>query len=62
MERAKAIWEELGLPPLSPKPPWHGYSLGDWDEELEEEAQLAARGEYLLSGEKLKGRRNKWFE
>src|SRR5262245_35918504 len=28
MERAKAIWERLGLPPLAPQPPWHGYDLG----------------------------------
>lgn len=59
MEKARAIWEELGLPPLSPKAPWYGYSLGDWDEELEEEAQLAVRGDYLRSGEKLKTRRKK---
>ena len=32
MERARKIWEELGLPALTPQPPWHGYSLGDWDE------------------------------
>ena len=32
MERARAIWEELLLPTLSPRPPWHGYSLGDWSE------------------------------
>ena len=31
MENARGIWEELGLPRLSPQPPWHGYSLGDWD-------------------------------
>jgi 4-hydroxy-3-polyprenylbenzoate decarboxylase len=59
MERARAIWEELGLPPLSPKPPWYGYPLGDWDEELEEEARLAVQGDYLLNGEKLKSRRVK---
>lgn len=59
MERARAIWEELALPPLSPKPPWYGYSLGDWDEELEEEARLAVQGEYLRNGVKLKGRRIK---
>ena len=59
MERAKAIWQELGLPSLSPKAPWYGYSLGDWDEELEEEARLAVQGEYLRSGEKLKARRVK---
>ncbi len=28
MEKAKQIWEEEGLPQLSPKVPWHGYSLG----------------------------------
>ena len=59
MERAKAIWEELGLAPLSPKAPWYGYSLGDLDEELEEEARLAVQGKYLRNGEKLKGRRVK---
>lgn len=59
MERARAIWEELGLPPISPRLPWHGYSLGDWDEELEEEARLAMEGEYLRTGAKLKGRRIK---
>ena len=31
MERARAIWNGLGLPPLTVKPPWHGYSLGDWN-------------------------------
>lgn len=60
MENARKIWEELGLPPLSPKPPWHGYSLGDWDEELEAEAKLAVEGEYLRNGEKLKTRRVKF--
>ena len=59
MERARKIWEELGLPPLAPKQPWYGYSLGDWDEELEEEARLAVKGDFLVSGEKLKARRKK---
>ena len=59
MENAKKIWEELDLPRLSPKTPWYGYSLGDWDEELEEEARLAVAGDYLLNGEKLKGQRRK---
>jgi UbiD family decarboxylase len=59
MEEAKKIWEELGLPPLAPKPPWYGYSLGDWDEELEEEAQLAVRGDFLVNGERLRSRRKK---
>ena len=30
MERAKVIWEELGLPKLKPEAPWFGYSLGEW--------------------------------
>jgi UbiD family decarboxylase len=59
MENAKKIWEELKLPPLAPKNPWYGYPLGDWDDELEEEARLAVAGEYLKNGEKLKGQRKK---
>ena len=35
MERAKAIWEELGLPELKPEAPWHGYSLGEWSDDLD---------------------------
>src|ERR1700691_5670796 len=31
MEGARKIWDELGLPALTPQPPWHGYSLCDWD-------------------------------
>lgn len=54
MERAKQIWEELGLPKLEPQEPWHGYFLGYWPEELEEEARQAAAGEYEKVGEKLK--------
>lgn len=53
MERAKQIWEELGLSPLRPENPWFGYSLGLWDEELDEEALLAAQGRYMETGEKL---------
>src|SRR6185503_15185336 len=34
MERARAIWEELGLPKLKPEAPWHGYSLGEWSDDL----------------------------
>jgi 4-hydroxy-3-polyprenylbenzoate decarboxylase len=30
MERALAIWQELGLPSVRPRRPWFGYSLGDW--------------------------------
>jgi UbiD family decarboxylase len=54
MERARQIWEELGLPRLEPQEPWHGYLLGYWPEDLDEEARLAAAGETDKVGEKLK--------
>lgn len=53
MERARQIWEEEGLPPLKPKAPWYGSSLGYWPEEIKEEAALATEGKYYITGEKL---------
>lgn len=53
MERAAQIWEELGLPKIEKKYPWYGYSLGQWDEELEAEAALALKGEHYQTGNKL---------
>jgi 4-hydroxy-3-polyprenylbenzoate decarboxylase len=44
MERAKQLWEEIGLPPLKPKFPWHGYELGHWPEELRQAAAAVAAG------------------
>src|SRR5712691_6380337 len=57
MERAKMIWEELGLPRLKPEAPWHGYSLGEWSADLDEAAQRATRGDYFETGKQLKKRR-----
>lgn len=54
MERARKIWEELALPKLEPQEPWHGYFLGLWPQELEEEARMAAAGNYDKVGEKLR--------
>ena len=59
MEQSRAIWEELGLPKLKPEMPWFGYSLGQWDDELDKESQLAVKGRYYETGEKLKARREK---
>ena len=59
MEKALEIWNELGLPEVKPKSPWFGYSLGQWDKELEEEADLAVKGEHYRTGDKLKTRRVK---
>src|SRR5207344_2410323 len=59
MERARTIWEELGLPKLKPESPWFGYSLGEWSDELEESAIRATRGEYLDNAKGLEQRRRK---
>jgi 4-hydroxy-3-polyprenylbenzoate decarboxylase len=50
MERAKKIWEELGLPKLRPQAPWHGYSLGDWLPQWDEAAKRAVEGRYIENG------------
>ena len=59
MERAKEIWEELGLPKLKPQAPWFGYSLGEWSEELDHAAQLAVKSEYFETGKLIAKRRRK---
>jgi 3-polyprenyl-4-hydroxybenzoate decarboxylase len=59
MERAKVIWEELGLPKLKPESPWFGYSLGEWPPEFDEAAERAVRGDYFTTGKELKKRRRK---
>ena len=59
MERAKAIWEELGLPKLKPESPWYGYSLGEWPDELERAAAMAVKGDYFETGKLLAKRRRK---
>ena len=59
MERAKAIWEELGLPALRPQSPWFGYSLGDWLPQWDEAAKRAATGDYLENGRISETRRAK---
>ena len=57
MEGARAIWQELGLPSLTPQPPWHGYSLGDWSESWDVYAQRALAGKWEQSGEETFARR-----
>ena len=59
MERARQIWEELGLPKLKPEAPWFGYSLGEWPEELERAAELAVEGDYFETGKLFAARRRK---
>ncbi|MDE2229472.1 MAG: UbiD family decarboxylase [Alphaproteobacteria bacterium] len=57
MESARKIWEELGLPALNPAPPWHGYSLGDWNEAWERYARRAVAGDWEESGRETYARR-----
>jgi UbiD family decarboxylase len=57
MENARAIWERLGLPPLTPQPPWHGYALGHWPEDLARQAAMAAKSDYFELGKNLANER-----
>src|SRR6185312_10737927 len=57
MERAKVIWEELGLPKLKPESPWFGYSLGEWNQEFDAMAARATAGDYFANAESLEARR-----
>jgi 4-hydroxy-3-polyprenylbenzoate decarboxylase len=57
MERAKVMWDELGLPALSPQPPWYGYSLGDWNETWDIWAKRAVEGKWEETGKDTFARR-----
>lgn len=50
MERARKVWEELGLPKLRPQSPWFGAAGGDWLPQWDAAAQRAAEGRYLENG------------
>jgi len=50
MERARKLWEELGLPKLRPQSPWYGRPQGDWLPQWEEAAKRAVAGNYLENG------------
>jgi 4-hydroxy-3-polyprenylbenzoate decarboxylase len=59
MERAREIWERLGLPALKPETPWHGYDLGVWPANLARQADMAARSAYFdFADELVAGRRS----
>src|SRR5262245_36586585 len=57
MENAKKIWDELKLPAITPQPPWHGYSLGEWADDWETFARRAVKGEWEISGKETFARR-----
>jgi UbiD family decarboxylase len=50
MERAKEMWDELKLPALTVKQPWHGYTLGEWTDTWEKFAQRAIAGDWEENG------------
>jgi UbiD family decarboxylase len=50
MEHARAMWEELHLPALKPQPPWHGYSLGEWDSAWDRYAERTVEGRWAETG------------
>ena len=60
MERALTQWE---LQELLPKPrlqqPWHGYTLGFWNDNLQEDADLIAEGKYAAVGAKTEKRQGR---
>ncbi len=57
MENAKALWERLGLPTLNPQTPWYGYSLGDWSDEWDSNAEQATHGDWMVRSESYRQRR-----
>ncbi len=57
MERARTVWQELDLPALTPQPPWHGYSLGEWSARWDVYAQRAVAGQWQQSGDETFARR-----
>lgn len=57
MLRAKALWEELDLPRLTPQAPWYGYELGDWDDLWTQFAEAAVAGDWESNGNQTWGRR-----
>jgi 4-hydroxy-3-polyprenylbenzoate decarboxylase len=59
MENARALWGRLGLPPLRPQMPWHGYSLGDWNDEWDARAHQAAQSRWMERSESYRQRRRR---
>lgn len=54
MERALQIWEDhKDLPKPEMQAPWYGYTLGFWDDKLQNYADLMVQGEYLKVGEEM---------
>lgn len=59
MDHAKELWEKLDLPPLKPKAPWHGVSLGHWPEGEDRLVKLAEEGRMDEAADLLLGKGRK---
>ena len=46
MERARGLGRELGLPAFNVQAPWHGYTLGDWNDTWETFARRTTAGDW----------------
>jgi 4-hydroxy-3-polyprenylbenzoate decarboxylase len=57
MEHARQIWDELKLPAITPQPPWHGYSLGDWEAAWDVYAKRAVEEKWEETGKETLARR-----
>jgi hypothetical protein len=54
MDRAIALWrQQKDLPEPEMRPPWHGYELGYWSEEMQRFADMIVNGQYLEIGEEM---------
>ncbi len=62
MENSRKIWEELGLPALNVRPPWHGYSLGHWNETWDRFASRTVAGDWELNGKETLARTRKGLD
>lgn len=53
MERAIELWEgQEVLPKPRLQEPWHGYLLGHWTDDLQDDADLIVKGKYAAVGER----------
>ena len=62
MERAQDLWNELGMPALRLNAPWHGYTLGHWNDDWERFANRAVAGEWEENGKETLARQRDGLE
>ena len=56
-ERDARSGSASACPRSSPQPPWHGYDLGHWPKQLEQQARLATESDYFSFGANLANER-----